>query len=96
MGPVIAALIRAAEGSWIPAGPFFAWGLEGGDFNQSFRIAARPANERVMARLYPTPFVLIRFSNRGSYVFDLRALDPIAMAVMGLGIVILAALSLVS
>ena len=42
MGPVIAALIRAAEGSWIPAGPFFAWGLEGGDFNQSFRIAARP------------------------------------------------------
>lgn len=49
-----------------------------------------------MARLDPTPFALIRFSNRGSYVFDLRALDPIAMAVMGLGIVMLAALSLVS
>jgi hypothetical protein len=49
-----------------------------------------------MAHLDPTPFVLIRFSNRESYVFDLRALDPIAMAVMGLGIVILAALSLVS
>ena len=42
MGPVIAALIRSAGGSSIPAGPFFAWGLEGRDFNQSFRIAARP------------------------------------------------------
>ena len=29
MGTGIAALIRAAGGSSIPAGPFFAWGLEG-------------------------------------------------------------------